>query len=371
MVHFLPSSLLVRRAFTIAIWLLAAGAAYYLHRESAGGAQASGAAEAREFTVSTVETGRLASVEVIPGQRVSRGQVLARLETGSLEQEIAVAEAEMRELEARVPAEARTLQLSGLEAERAFQREIEEAQVSIETARAGFARDRAELAGVRGELARQRDLVARHIADSSRIPDLEVRLAALDQAVATWPARVEALVKQQEAARGRMEAWRSSQSGVSGGEASREQVRPLELRVARQREYLSLLRKRASGSSLLAPVDARVATILTRQGTVLRPGDPVLVMVAEAEQVIAYADEERGYHIAVGDSASIRPRDRTGALVEGTVTSIAGSVAQIPVRFWPAPNRPRWGREVYIRIEGGLDPGQAVDITFTASRRTS
>jgi multidrug resistance efflux pump len=366
--NFLPSRLFVRRAFTLLVWLAAAGTAYWLHRESAGGAEASGAAEAREFTVSSVETGRLASVEVVPGQRVSHGQVLARMDTGTLQKEIAVAGAEMRELEARVPAEARTLQLSGLEAERAFQREIEEAQVSIETAQAGFARDRAELAGVRSDLARQRDLVARRLTDSGRIPDLEVRLAALEQGVATWPARVQAVDAQQQAARRRLEEWRSSQSGASGGEARREQVRPLELRVARQREYLGLLKKRLDDSLLLAPVDARVTTILARQGSVLTPGDPILTMIAEAQQVVAYADEERGYRVAVGDTASIRPRDRADKPVEGTVTSVAGTVAQFPVRFWPAPNRPRWGREVYIQVDGRLDPGAAVDITFAGSR---
>ncbi len=355
---------LVRRSLLVVVWLLAAGAAYWLHRQSAGGAQASGVAEVKEFTVSSVETGRLASMDVVPGQHVGRGQVVARLDTSALEQEMAVAEADLRELAARIPAETRTLQLSGLQTERGFQTELEEARIAIETAQAGHARDRAELDGLRQEVSRQRDLVARHLTDASRLRDIEVRLAALEQGVALWPSRVDSLEKKEQAARQRLAEWRSSLAGASGGDASREQVRPLELRVARQQEYLGLLRKRLDDSVLRAPVDARVTTIVARQGAVLTPGSPVMVMVEEARQVVAYVEEERGYRIAAGDTAVMQPRSRTGSPVQGTVTSIAGAVSQLPLRFWRAPNRPSWGREVFIRVDGGLDPGEAVDIVF-------
>jgi multidrug resistance efflux pump len=360
----------VPKAIALLVWLLAAGAAYWLHREWAGGGQASGVAEVKEFTISTVETGRLTSVEVVCGQRVWRGQVVARLDTSILEGEIAVAEAELRELEAKVPAEHKTLELGGLETERAFHRELEEAEIELRAARSSCARDRAELASVREELGRQQDLVGRRLTEATRMKDLEVRLAGLEQATAAWPARTEALEKRVQAARARLTGWLASQAGASRGNGRREQLRPLQLRILRQREYLRLLEKRLDQMELRAPADARVATIVARQGKVLTPGDPVMVMVeAEPRQVIAYVEEERGSAIAAGGKAVIRRRDRRAGRVEGTVVAVAGTVSEVPSRFWPAPNRPRWGREVFISIDPGqsLDPGEAVDITFPGS----
>jgi hypothetical protein len=181
---------------------------------------------------------------------------------------------------------------------------------------------------------------------------------------------VETLENKRQATRDRLAAWRSSLGGAAAGDARRTQLRPFELRIIRQHEYLQLLKKRLDKMVIRAPAEAYVATIVARQGNVLKPGDPVVVMVeVEPRQVIAYVEEERGYTISVGETALIRPRDRTSDHVEGTVTAIAGTVAQIPVRFCPAPTRPRWGREVFIRIGAGhkLDPGQAVDITFKSN----
>ncbi|MFB3776656.1 MAG: biotin/lipoyl-binding protein [Bryobacteraceae bacterium] len=355
-----------RRAVPLVIWVLAAGAAYWLHRQSAGAGQASGMAEVREFNVSALETGRLESVEVAVGQRVSRGQVLARLDSGTLEREVAVAEAQLRELEAMVPAEDRALQLSGLQTERAFQSEVEDAQVAVQSAQAAYERDRAELEGLREEIARQRDLVARRLADARRLAELEAQVAPLAESVAAWPGRIDGLSRREEAARERLAEWRLRHAGATGGDARREQVRPLELRVSRQLDQLALLRKRLSAFQLTSPVDARVTAILARPGAVLTPGSPALALVEEARHVTAYVEEDRGYNVAVGDVAEIRPRTNHGERVYGTVTSVAAFVSEIPARFWPSPNRPRWGRQIFVQLDpaSALDPGQAVDLSF-------
>jgi HlyD family secretion protein len=354
----------LRSALQLLIWLLAVVAAYWLYRQSAGGGQAVGVAEAREFTVSPTEIARLASLEVARGQSVAEGQVLAKLDTAALQQEIAVAEAELRELQAKVPAEDRTIEQSDLRAERAFEAELEAAEVDCQANRAASARVQAELTSVRQELARERDLVARRLTDSRRLKELEARLATLTSDADAWPRRLQALDSRASSARARLLAWRADHGGAAGGSARRQQLRPLELRVPRQREYLELLKKRLANMVLRAPASGCVATILAREGTVVKPGDPVLVLVADSLQVIAYVEEERAPKIAVGDQALLQTRTSANERVEGTVISIARTVSQIPARFWPSPSRPRWGREVFIRANGKLDPGQAVDITF-------
>jgi multidrug resistance efflux pump len=358
-----------RKAAPWATWLLVVAVAYWLHRESAGTGQAGGIAEVKEFTVSSMETGRLATLEVIPGQRVWQGQVVARMDSAILDRELAVADAELRELEARIPAEDKSLEFTVLESERAFQAEVEQAAIALQAARSTYARDRAELDSVQTELSRQRDLVARHLAQADRMKDLEVKRAALEQEVTSWPTRIGGLEARERAARERMATWRSSHGVSSGLDARKAQLRPLELRVVRQRAYLALLKQRLAATALLAPAYAFITNISARPGDVLTPGAPVLVMVeANPSQVIAYAEEDRGYALSVGGKTVIRRRVRSADRFEGTITAIAGTVSQLPVRFWPAPNRPRWGREVFIAIGSGrkLDPGEAVDITFPA-----
>jgi multidrug resistance efflux pump len=357
----------LRRAIPVAVWLAAVALAWWLHWSLGGLSEATGIAEVRQYTISPAETGRLASVEVVPGERVYPGAIVARLDTEILEGEIAVAEADLREIEAQIPAQGRSLDLTRLETERTFRAQCEEAEVELQAARATHHRDRAELAAVQEELDRQRTLVKQRLANTARMQELQVRLAALQEAVAAWPARVEALEAREKAARQRLETWRATHAGASGTDARRDRLRPLELQLLRQQEYLELLRKRLRNMTLRAPAEAYVTSVAAREGDVLRPGDPVLVLVeADPVQVVAYVNEERGGRLAIGDTASLRSRDRNGGSVTGAIAGISRAVSQLPPRFWPGPTRPRWGREVFVRVAPGhpLDPGEAFDITF-------
>lgn len=359
------------RVAPVAVWLAAVAGAWWLYRSTPGQGEAAGVAEVRQYTISPAETGRLASVEVAPGERVFAGAVVARLDTEILEREIAVAEAELREIEAQIPAEGRSLELARLEAERTFRAQLEQAEVDLQDARAAFERERGEMAAVQAELERQRSLVERRLADRRRLEDLEVRLAALRESVASWPERRKALEDRLRAAQERLEGWRAAQAGRTGDDARRDRLRPLELRLIRQREYLELLRKRLKNMTLRAPADAYVASIISREGTVVRPGDPVMVLVeAEPAQVIAYVDEASGADLAVGDPVTLRSRDRVGKSIPGTVAGVARTVSELPPRFWRHPSRPRWGREVFVRIAPGhsLDPGEAFDVSFHRGR---
>lgn len=366
-----------RAVIPLLVLLAAAAAAVLLYWESPGipGVPSvrgvHGVAEVREYTVSSVETGRLASVEVVVGQRVSRSQVVAGLDTDMVHQQIRIAEAELRELEAQVAAEAKFLDLSVLERKRLFQSDLERAEIELGEVRSGCASDRAELAAVEEELSRQRDLVQRSLTSSGRMHELQVRITALQEVVASCPSRMEGLESRKLAAQQRYDVWRLTSENSLGGRGSHEQLHPLELRSARQREHLDLLRIRLENMSLRAPIDGEVVSVLALTGNVLTPGDPLMVIVeANPRQVIAYIEEDRDLRIAAGDRAVMRPRDRAGVPVEGAVVAIAETVSQMPPRFWTLPTRPRWGRQVFIRIDPAHDasPGEAFDITFKSRK---
>jgi multidrug resistance efflux pump len=349
----------------IAVCILTAIAIYLLCRQSPKLTGIQGIAEAREFTVSSYENGRIVSMEVAPGQKVERNQILASLDKGTLEQEIKVAEAELRELESQVPAKGKSLEVSGLESGRAFQSDMEKAAGELESARAACRRIQVELSGTQQEYDRQRDLVQRHLASADRMHSLQVQLAALQQESDSCPSQIEALEATKQAAQKRFDEWRFSLEGNSDRNAHREQLKPILLRSRRQQEYLQLLKMRAENLVLRSPADGYVAGIDAASGDVVVAGEPLIVIVeASPRQVIAYLDENRRCPVAAGDTVILRPRNKEASPMQGTVVSVSSTVSKLPQRFWMSPNRPQWGKQVFIRADSSrtLIPGEKFDI---------
>jgi multidrug resistance efflux pump len=355
----------LRGIIPIAVCILTAGAIYKLYQQSPEISGIQGIAEAREFTVSSYENGRIISMEVAPGQKVVRNQVLANLDKGTLEQEIKVAEAELRELESQVPAKGKSLEMGGLESGRAFQSDIEKAAGELENARAVCQKIQAELAGTQQEFNRQRDLVQRHLASADRMHILQVQLAALQQESDSCPSQIKTLEARNQAARKRFDEWRFSLEGNSGQNARGEQLQPILLRSQRQQENLRLLKMRAENLVLRSPADGYIAGIHVASGNVVAPGEPLIVVVeSNPRQVIAHFDENRLCPVVSGDTVVLRPRNKAASPMQGTVVSVSSTVSQLPQRFWPAPNRPQWGRQLFIRADSSrvLIPGEKFDI---------
>jgi len=368
----------LQRLLPIVVCLLTCVLVYRFYRDTPGLNGIHGIAEAREYAVSPVEDGRLASVRVVLGQRVSRGQVLAVLEKDVLEQEIRVAEAECRELQADIAAENQSLDMSNLETVRNFQSDLEKAEIELNALQAECTREKADWDAIQPELKRQRELVQRRLISSKRMHELEIDSKRLQEGLHTCPARIESLERRKVAAAGRYEEWQRQRQGDMGRGGSQEQLRPLQLRSVRAGEYVRLLKVRLDNMVLRAPADGFVAGYLNgaiaMAGDVVRPGTPILMVVeADPQQVIAYIEEERGLRVSVGQKAVLRPRNKSGIHMEGAVTAVAETMSQLPTRFWPSPTRPSWGRQIFIRIpsEHNLTPGATFDISFQQSDPTS
>ena len=354
-----------RFVLPLAVCLGAAAGAGWLLWVSPGLAGLHGMAEAREYAIAPLEAGRLSTQEVTLGQRVRQGQVLARLDASTLLQEIRVAEAEQRAMGAEVAAEDRTLDLSGLEADHNFQVDLEKAQTELGQAENDEALRQAERKALEAEISRQAELVQRHLVSGDRLQELRLKQAALQDATAAGRARIEALQARRQAVLARSENWRSVRAPGSRNGGKATQLQPLLIQQARQRENLQLLRLRLENLVMRSPVDGTVARVEARTGDVLAAGAPVMTVVEDRPcQVIAYLEEDRGWAVETGDRVTLRPRDRTGAARPGTVDAVSGTVAMLPQRFWPAPSRPRWGRQVFIHVDDRCPPhpGEAFDV---------
>jgi len=338
---------------------------YQLYRQTPEMLGIQGSAEEREFEVSSYENGRIVSIEVSLGREVQRNQVLARLDKSMLEQEIKVAEAELRELESQVPAKYRLLKQNAEESDRPFQSDMEKAAEDLENARAYCKRIQAELAGTQKEFNRQQDLVQRRMTTADRMHVLQLQLAAIQQENDSCPSQIKILEAKDQAARKRFNEWRVSQEGNSGQNTHQEQLLPIQLRSQWQKEKIRLLKMRMENLVLRSPVDGYIASIKAASGNVVTAGDPLIVVVqSRPQQIIAYSDENRLCSLVPGETVVLRPRNKATPPMQGRVVSVSPTVTQLPPRFWLMRQRPLWGRRIFIQADSSRDliPGERFDI---------
>ena len=362
-------------------WLVWAGlmaAAVSLYRCGSASADAPGVAQPRDYKVASLDMGRLQSIDVREGETVLRGQVIARLDTREIDAQIAVARADLARTDVSVPAAAVGLDTDAFAARRGLQSEAEQAEVELTTLRTTVERDRAELAAVSRELAQEQDLLNRGLVRGDHANELLLRRSALEQGVQGAPERLQAANRRASAARERLVEWdrRFSARGAGvAGDARTARLQPLRADVEEKRVLLANLEQKRRQADIVAPADGMVQTIVSHAGDVVRPGDPMVVLVEKvANQVIAYVGERSGIRIGPGTPVVARRRVAlsTAALgdsIQGVVTGVSGAVAQLPARFWPNPQVPVYGREVYVRLDRAREfaPGEALDLRFGAS----
>ncbi|MBI4910766.1 MAG: biotin/lipoyl-binding protein [Acidobacteria bacterium] len=358
----------LRSLTAFAVWGGSVYFAWWLYHSGGTGTYAAVAvAQAKVHRVSPTQLGRLMNLDVKEGQRVAAGQVIARLDTELLQREMSVAQAQMKQAASDVQATGVNLDVNLLQAERAFESEVEAATVELTAARSDAAGDRTELSQLQDDLKREQDLVRRGLTRSDRMLALNQRRAALEEAVNNWPRRVESLQARHQAASSRLVEWRKAHSNGNGARAA--QLQPLAEKVKERIESVHLLRAQVHAMVLRASTDSYVSIIHARPGDVLRPGDPIVTLVEnQPSEATAYVDERRGTPIPPGTQVVARRRSAPAQQFEAVVTSVAANVDTLPQRLWSNPAIPAWGRAMYVALppEAALEPGELLDIAMPA-----
>jgi multidrug efflux pump subunit AcrA (membrane-fusion protein) len=354
-----------RQFLSVLVWMASAAGAVWLAHGDAGVADAPAQIVPQEFRVAAAETGRLAELPVVVGQRVRAGDLLARLDSSVLEREIALGEAHLKQLRSEPGASVAVMSSDGYASERSFQTDVESAVGQLEAARAAHGQQASELAALREEIQRQRRLVREGLMRADRVEELEVRARSMAETVAAWPGRIEAIAARQRAAEARLAEWRAEHKTSSAPLARDARLQPLRERVAEQAEALRVLRARLAAARIVAPEVGEVVTVMARSGDVATAGLPFVVLHGTGPRMlVAYVNERA--QLTAGAQALARRRTPGREELPTTVRRVADAVVQIPPRFWLLPTMPQWGREVYLELPAGgtLDAGEAVDVKF-------
>lgn len=287
-------------------------------------------------------SGRLASLEVAPGQNVTAGQVLGTVEVPGLASRLAAAEAELEALRATLAAG------DPLEARR-FAKDTAGAQSRWLSAKVDLEALRAE--GVAADLALSR----------LQTPGVGVAALELEQAQAaraTISARIAAKSEEVGALEAAYVSARSLQSeGTDALLEARVQAAGAKVEELLAEQEAAVLRAPTAGTVAAVPEMAGTTAVessaFPTAGQWLQAGLPVLTVIEPATRdAVAWVSPSQARALGAGASLDLRAPD--GEVVQAQVVAVGAAVEPVPVRQLADPAVLEWGVPVTVRTDGVL-----------------
>jgi multidrug resistance efflux pump len=354
-----------RRLLPFTVWLAAAsGAAWLWYAKHAGSAR--GYVEGVSYGIVAVEAGRIATVEVQPGQHVQAGQVIATLDGSELDAELAVLAAERRQMEAELQTTAVETSLRVSDSSRELEESIDSANLARQQARADRSVHAAELEEVETQVDETRELVSKRMVDRRELVDLAIQQAALRKQIQADDDMIRELDGQANAAR--------SRRGDLPRAASERASDSLLTALAAIHDQEEILTRRKELLVLRAPGAGEVTGLFLYPGAMAIAGAVVATIAGPAQMstdgralVFVCAGETDAAGVEVGEAVELRPPEGGGVVLMGHVQRLAPDVNQLPLRCWQDSRIAQWGRGIYVVTDEPvlLLPGQSFSIGFT------
>jgi multidrug resistance efflux pump len=316
------------------------------------GHKATAVALTRSHAVRAPESGRIATLAVVPEQNVEAGTILATIEVPGLEQQIAAAEAELRALEAKGG-------VDQADRGRKFARDLEDARAAWLGARVALEREVAEVTGFNQELGR---LQAPGIQFSSaEVSRVQVQHDAAVAAVEARTNEVAALNRAYDDARAR--------AGVQldGALAASVEAATVKLEALKIQADANTLRATSAGvvTSVNVPTIAGIVEDnFPTPGQWVQAGMPVLTITEPGTQdAVVFVDVGHARDLAPGTEVYLHGQG--GTHFEAKVRTVGVAVEPVPSRQLRDLAVPEWGVPVTIQVtDRTLVPGEALSVDF-------
>ena len=311
--------------------------------------EVTGSLKARqEIPLGPKRDGRVAEVRVREGDRVSAGQVVARLEDTDARAQVGTAEAAVNSAQAQVA-----------QAEATWRQQVVTTRAAIATATANLATARARLSQVRSGARRQeigqaetavaiaRSNFDRAVADYHRYArlgkagaaaDVDVeryranrdvcaeQLRAAEQALSLLKegARVQEVEQARQAVRQAEEAVRQARAAAAQDDVRRAEITTARAALQQATNSLSIARQVLADTSITAPVSGRVSARAAEPGQVVAAGAPMLKMVSTGGVYFEPTVPETDYRwLKVGQGVGVRVDALPAAVFAGQVTRLS------------------------------------------------
>jgi len=303
----------------------------------------SGHVEATEVRLAPEMGGRVLTLDVKEGDRVSAGATILTIDATDLQLQVARAKTE----QASAAAQLRLVRAS------ARAEDVRQAEAQVEAARADIPATLAELDAANADLKRYELLLERKSGAQKPRDDAATRRDVAE-------ARV-------DAARKRVAAAEATLARVKVG-ARREEVAVAASRIATTDAVIASLEDQLKDATLVSPVSGIVTEKLVEAGEVVAPRAPVVV-ITDLDHAWAdvYVPEPSVPRITMGQTATLFT-DAGGRGIQGTVTYISPKAEFTPRNVQTADERAKLVYRIRITVDnsaGVLKQGMPVDAELT------
>jgi HlyD family secretion protein len=299
----------------------------------------SGHVEADDVQLAAEVGGRVLELSVAEGDRVTAGQVIARLDTRDAE----LAIARMRAERAQADAQLRLL-LAG-----SRQEDIRQAEAQVTAAQADIAGAESELRNAEADLERYESLLRANAGSRKARDDAQARRDVARD-------RVTAL-------RQRARATAETSARVKAG-ARREEVDAARARVAAVDAQIATYDKAIADAAVKAPSAGMITSKLVNVGEIVAPRAPLAVMTdLDHAWGEVFVDEPLVPRLVLGQPATLYT-DAGGQGLPGTVTFISPKAEFTPRNVQTAEERSRLVYRIKVTVDntsGVLKPGMPVE----------
>jgi membrane fusion protein YbhG len=302
-------------------------------------ARASGQVDATAVQVAPEVGGRILEMPVNEGDRVARGDLIARIDTRDAELALRRAHAERDQADAQL-----RLLLAGSRAE-----DIRQARAQVAAAAGDAAAAAADLHAADTDLQRFEKLLTSRSGSEKQRDDARTRRDVGRERVA--------------AAEAREQAAREGLARANAG-ARPQEIDGARARVASAEAQIATLEKAKNDATLVAPMAGLITEKLLDPGDMAAPRAPVVVLTdldhAWAEVFVGEPDVPR---IKLGQAATVFT-DAGGAGIAGTVSFISPKAEFTPRNVQTADDRSKLVYRVKIRVDnrsGVLKQGMPVE----------
>lgn len=372
-----------RHLAPIVVWLLAVVAVVGMFHRRTQRFEVVGVAQERSVRVAAPMTARIKDVPVQLFDRVESGQIVAVLESETMQSELAAARAEVERLtadlgaaETRLQTRASDRQTDWVGQDLRLQSDLDTARLRILEHKAQLHADRVSLTSLQQEVQILNELVDQEAA----APQEFYRAVAERDALAKKVEETEALLAeaQKELQQAQQRCERFAHYRPSNPDPELENtIRQIQRAVAAQESRIQHIEAQLSSLVLRSPIDGVVSRLPQRQGqvvtelTIRRPGEtvvagePVLNITAtKSNHVMGYIREDQVGLVREGIKVEIVKNTEPAQIAETRVRYVGPRTEEMPTRLWRNPNVPEWGRPFLVQVpeEMQLVPGELVGI---------
>ncbi len=343
------------------MWLIIAVASVFLYKMSTQAGDLIGVVDTVAEEIAPLETLRLQSVNVVLGQQVKAGDIIAQMDTSIADAAIAEIDAEMFEAESSIG----NFERSTLGIVKQFESDIKDAKAQIEDLTRLKDMADARLTELQAEQKRRDALFRQKLIDAQTANELKPEISALKKEVTAYPFsitieedRLNAAIQEQKNLAGSMR--------LNAGEDIKEAIKR---RAEAQKQIFSAMRETVrvnrENCTLRASCNGVISRIFYQPGSVVPAGTSIArIIVEHPVNVIVFLPEVHLGTIKENQKVSIWRITDVGGTLKGTIKTISPEIDTFPGRVTPIQGQEMRGRRVLVQIEENHDmiPGETVQV---------